>query len=544
MKSILVVLTLTLTAAMQTYSQGIDSLPKATIWYSADFYNDSLGCFIDLSGNLNHGFYSDTITDDTVLINYNKSLKIIGMSQGIQTNYKIKNSCELTMFCVFMAEANKDSYGLWKFQLDSTKMISMGTQKIVDLNSKTIQYTDTTINTSLINLFRRKYSNEIIDTSVSGFTLFESDSIPFSGRFAEFLFFDNPLCAEDINKTYTYLALKYGISLFEMNYVNSVGEVLWNFEENSDFDKDIAGIGKDTMLNTNQKQSNPSDGKSNLTISAGNLCDNNNNNITEINNADFLIWGDNGLNFSMSEPDTADFINMPYVSEKKWKMCRSGKTADEISTNLKVFAPGLMDSTILLLVINREGNFDFPLNTTEVIYPVDFDTLGNYYFNNIYWDTDSSGFDAFAFQNLSVSDLFDEDSNEYSNNNGNGNNQEQTSQNFVVGMDFANDPTNDQSNIINPESYQISENIDQNNLITEFITYPNPSYNTFTIAIKTTGISDVVITIADLSGKVIDKMKFSGSNYYFIDKNIVESGCYFIQVENAYSRKILRQIVY
>ncbi len=78
----------------------------------------------------------------------------------------------------------------------------------------------------------------------------------------------------------------------------------------------------------------------------------------------------------------------------------------------------------------------------------------------------------------------------------------------------------------------------------EFITYPNPSYNTFTIAIKTTEISNVVITIGDLNGKVIDKMKLSGSNCYFIDKNIVEGGCYFIKVENEHSRKIFRQIVY
>jgi len=468
MKSILVVLILTFAAAIELYSQGLDSLTKATIWYNAESYNDILHCFVDLSGNQNHGFYLDSITDDTLLINYNKSLKITEMSQGVQINYKIKNSCELTMFCVFLAEASKDSYGLWKLQLDSTKMISMGTQKIVDLSSKTIRYTDTTVNVSLINLFRRKYSNELIDTTVSGFSLFQCDSIPYSGRFAEFIFFDYPLSAEELSKTYTYLALKYGISLFDLNYVNSAGEVLWDYKENSDFDNNIAGIGKDSILNINQKQSNPNDGKSNLIISAGNLCDNNINNITELNNKDFLLWGDNGLNFIISEPDTADFNNMPYVSEKKWKMCRSGNTSNEISTNLKVFAPGLMDSTILLLVINREGNFDFPLNTTEVIYPVDFDTLGNYYFNNVYWDTDSSGFDAFAFQNLSVSDLFDEDSNEYSNNNGNGNNQEQTSQDLVVGMDLGNNPTNDHSNFDDADNHQISGDISQNNLITEF----------------------------------------------------------------------------
>jgi hypothetical protein len=329
-----------------------------------------------------------------------------------------------------------------------------------------------------------------------------SDSIPFSGKFAEFMYYDTTLSYVNRSKIHTYLGLKYGIGIDRMHYVNAAGEKIWNYKDNAEYKNQVAGLGADSLLGINQKQSCAMGGESILTIYTGNLEELNSDNSAIINEGDFLIWGDNGKEITSYIPDTLDPNFISGVSERKWLMVRSGNTAMNINTNIKLYFPEISGDTILNLLINPDTNFNFPYSTTT-IHPADsVDSLGYHYFYNIQWDMDSSGTDAFAFQ-------------------------------YEIPVHV-----NNRNHEENPEDDQGDEN-----QITSIDVFPNPSNGEYTIDAKLKEVSDLKLSIQDESGKIIRQELYSGSDDYTINGFIDGKGCYLMLIESKEQKESVKLIV-
>ncbi len=521
-------------------AQQDSMISTPTIWLKAESVNDSLQIWTDLSGNgydvqlPAQGMFSDS------RMNFNSCLSIDSLQNALHINYQTKTTAEVTVFAIYKASASKDAFGLWTIQMDSASGISLSTQTVKDVRGEITEYSDTTEAVSLINMFKNKWINRPVDTLFSGINILGNDTLPFKGDFAEFIYYDNSLSYRELARVYTYLAIKYGISIYRMNYINSSDEIIWDFEDNSEFSNEVAGLGCDTILGINQKQSSAMGGDAALTVYTGELKDMNIENTGIIAHKDFLIWSDNGLNLGFETNDTLgeDFHNN--VSARKWIMTRSGSTAGNINTNIIINAPGLNDSVFLTLLINREKDFSFPVYNTEVFYPDNIDTLGNYYFSNIYWDTDSSGSDAFAFQYFNPADLNMAESNH--NQSGNENNSDNEESGILMYDDNGiNNPAGDTNTAPSDNNEGIAS--DANTGISSFNIYPNPSLGEFSIDAILENTSGLQLTITDANAKVVQLIKLDGSSIYSTKVNIPVKGCYLIKAETSKESKTVKVIV-
>ena len=129
----------------------------------------------------------------------------------------------------------------------------------------------------------------------------------FQGPVGEIVLYNRQLSAAEQRQVYSYLALKYGITLnvpaalAAHHYIASDGAtVMWDAVNNFDYRFDIAGIGKDECTGLNQKQSRSVNNDANdviLTMALGNLVEaSNETNTNEFtNDLAFLSWGNNDL---------------------------------------------------------------------------------------------------------------------------------------------------------------------------------------------------------------------------------------------------------
>lgn len=118
------------------------------------------------------------------------------------------------------------------------------------------------------------------------------------GNIAEVLMYNADLAAADRQRVWSYLAIKYGITLNNgaTNYVNSASTAVWNTTTNAGYNNHIFGIGRDNTSGLHQRQSISINGGLQPVISNGTTLVTLNSSGTDLGtNNSFLIAGsDNG----------------------------------------------------------------------------------------------------------------------------------------------------------------------------------------------------------------------------------------------------------
>ncbi|MFY0593160.1 beta strand repeat-containing protein, partial [Roseivirga sp.] len=142
-----------------------------------------------------------------------------------------------------------------------------------------------------------------------------SGTLNYNGAISEIIIFDNDITDLQKQQVYTYLAIKYGITLSndadgdaitnevisgsvrEGDYVASDGAtIIWTYADNTAYSNDIAGIGRDDDGCFVQKQSTAQDTDDILTVGLGNVATSNGDNANGFDDdKDYFVWGnDNG----------------------------------------------------------------------------------------------------------------------------------------------------------------------------------------------------------------------------------------------------------
>ena len=82
----------------------------------------------------------------------------------------------------------------------------------------------------------------------------EDDSSDYyNGRIAEVIIYTNDLTDDEAERVESYLALKYGLAQStSTDYVDSAGDTIWDASDNSSYNNDVAGIGRDDDSGLNQ----------------------------------------------------------------------------------------------------------------------------------------------------------------------------------------------------------------------------------------------------------------------------------------------------
>jgi len=146
----------------------------------------------------------------------------------------------------------------------------------------------------------------------------------FNGKMTEIISYANPLTVFDQEKIQSYLAIKNGITLHDVNsttitrlgdqnYINSDGSIIWNVAAHTGYNYDIAGIGRDDVSGLNQKQSMSVNPNAIVTMGLTDTYDTNSENITlnsdVITDKNFLMWGNDNKSLNAAASIIVDLSN-------------------------------------------------------------------------------------------------------------------------------------------------------------------------------------------------------------------------------------------
>ncbi|WP_159085968.1 LamG-like jellyroll fold domain-containing protein [Flavobacterium faecale] len=224
-----------------------------------------------------------------------------------------------------------------------------------------------------------------------------------NGRVAEVLSYASRIPDGDRPKIESYLALKYGITMgvngTSKNYLNSAGGVIWDVAVNAGFNYNIAGIGKDTASDLDQKQSKSSNDVNVVTIGLGVVETTNSLNINDFSSdRNFLIWGSDNGTF------TAGTTNNVYLRSglnssitrinKNWKIVEQGGDVSNVFVSVPATAFSTMTKTATeeyVLIVSDNANF----SNTDIIdvIPLKADAIGNL---QTWYDFDGTKFFTFG----------------------------------------------------------------------------------------------------------------------------------------------------
>ncbi len=429
-------------------------------------------------------------------LNFNPATLMVNRNTQVILPGNIDDLRRSTIFTVFQGPKLNLDQLVWKITGDngdlslSTSQVSSQSEKMNLVFAQNLSASaKSAIPKTIISTYLRRVSqnpesaesnNIALQFSEPGSSLNHDQS---SGSVAEFIVYQTLLKDKDIAKIETYLALKYGVTL-EKNYLNSQGETIWNRKNEHAFSNNIAGIGRDDQSTLNQKQGTSSGSTDGLMIGINAIAATNQDNPGQINDGDFLIWGDN------AKPFLIDQNNRPvagdvWLPDKKWLMKTVGSTAKTIATELKINTKTILTDKspkgVFYLVMDRSGTGNFDLKNCSYFLPDSISPDGVASFKNLLWDTDGSGKDIFTFG-------------------------------------------------VNPG---LTVNVEDIGLrITSFQVYPNPvTTGHYKVAISLNKPSEINFQIYDGHLRLIDSRKMSGQADYFFSGEINSpAGVYIVKI--------------
>ncbi len=200
----------------------------------------------------------------------------------------------------------------------------------------------------------------------------------FTGRISEVVVYQTALSGLDKQKVYTYLALKYGLSLpadadgdatpneilsgsvREGDYVASDGTtIIWDYAaQGSGYHNDVGGIGRDDNSELYQKQSKSQNPGALLTFGLGSIENTNNaNSSTFSNDKTFMLWANNGGSNSFT---TTGAPSGREILGRQWRVQETG-TVGTVKLQVPASTSSLSDKLpaagTLELLVDDDGNF-------------------------------------------------------------------------------------------------------------------------------------------------------------------------------------------
>ena len=164
---------------------------------------------------------------------------------------------------------------------------------------------------------------------------------PFRGNVQEIIVLSGPegeyLPYAQLERINSYLALKYGIELDAGNYVNSSGTLIWNRSNNSGYNRNIFGLGRDDNSGLLVKQATSYGSISLLTAYVGALTTLNSQNQGALNNNVYVLFGSNQA-AGREEYQVAIGPVIPTLFEYRLKAAHKVQLSGQasIAVNLKV----------------------------------------------------------------------------------------------------------------------------------------------------------------------------------------------------------------
>lgn len=337
----------------------------------------------------------------TGLINYHEAYEFRGDGTYLEFPFEVDEVSRFTFISVFHCTDPGEERGVWGAK-NSQRAIMLSTQRVSG-PKKTIRYSGGEVSIPVLNTTVQHWGKtklgEVPPSIVLGHPGENNEEVrPFVGLIPEYLIFKKILNEEDRHKVETYMAVKYGLTLKAADYLDSEGTILWDQEKNSGFSHHIAAIGRDDFFGLHQKQSSSTAEAGRLIIGANRIAATNNANPYLLQNLDYLIWGDNGLEFALEVQLGSHGSPFTYL-QRDWKMEVIGTASYELPTQVAVDLKSIEMPPHYKpwLIIDRSGMGNYVSGKLEYIEPSHITETGQAIFDQVRWDEDQSGSDAFTF---------------------------------------------------------------------------------------------------------------------------------------------------
>lgn len=197
---------------------------------------------------------------------------------------------------------------------------------------------------------------------------------PLIGDVAEIIVFDRTVSAADRNQIFSYLALKYGVTIMT-NLLSSTASVVWDATANSTYNNSVFGLGRDDnsgLLNSqsNSIETGSGDGtgqsaKGNIVLSSP----------SSLDDLDFLIIGNDNAALTESTLDLPVAASGSQRLIREWKVQHTGN-AGTVSFSFD-FTGLTTTGTIgnvgdFRLAVDADGNGNFANGTIRYYTPSSF----------------------------------------------------------------------------------------------------------------------------------------------------------------------------
>ncbi|MBQ3732891.1 MAG: hypothetical protein II859_02910, partial [Bacteroidales bacterium] len=357
-------------------------------WLRADSAVLGASSWVDVSGNgYNATPSSGTMPSAFSRMNFNKCFEVGGV-ETFTLPLGINDSRQSDVIVVYETYDTANENALWQVQLDTAKRIGQTTQRILNDNGQ-ITYDTANRLKPVINYLAQSWRTpEVCAPTLS---LCTADSLPLYGRIAEAMYFDHRISDTAVIQWISYLAVKYGVTLAQTDYLDSRRNVIWDYTDYPDYSTSIAGLGRDDSVGLNQKQTYYADGQ--IVFGINQLAQTNEENASAIADGDFIIFGMDGILPAVSEIYTQSGETYEVIGRSMVQVTGGAYT---YGTFVLLDTAAVQDSIAPVLLIDRSGTGEFPAGETEQVQSTGLDSLGHYIYNNVHWDTDQGGRDFFC----------------------------------------------------------------------------------------------------------------------------------------------------
>lgn len=284
--------------------------------------------------------------------------------------------------------ANWDAFGIWPASTNlERRPYGAGTQypgvsPAFDAAIPSIMYFKNTNTTSAKGLNGAAMNTVVNYTAVNaqygghifGNTLFSnngSDNAGFIGHIGETIVYGaGTLTATDRRKVDSYLAIKYGITLGQINtdhYLDTGGNVVWNGTTNAVYNNNIFGIGRDDLEMLEQKVSKSVNAGTILTVATTNDFVNPNLDAARTGFAQdktYLLVGDNNnTNITLNSITVHGFTGGSRIQRQWLAQPTNAVGKVNFGANLSSYGPGFLGSSPVKMMVADDAAF-----TTNVEY--------------------------------------------------------------------------------------------------------------------------------------------------------------------------------
>lgn len=517
------------------FAQVEINIPSPQLWLQPEWQNIDSLFFRDHSIN-GYDAYPLDLGSQPVnsFLNFNPCFLSSATSSTFVSIYDMGQAKKMTVLAVFQVQDTSEETGIWEIKKDTSYYQKLTSQKIQGSSLK-VKYRDNNDTTTLVNTYMFSWKESQVDSIEDIFYLGGTDSSAFNGKIAEFIVFPNYLREEDLRKYQSYLCLKYGVTLHKANYISSGGDTLWDKTENQMYRYGIFGIGRDTLLGLNQKQSHSTGMADILTLGAGSISTTNDLNAFTFNNGDYLICGNNGKSLSIEWLDTSQTSG---ILLRHWLIRPSGSTAEDISSSIRVNLGGILsDSMQCFLVVNHSSLTLQQDSLLEYYLPDSIDEEHVAYFSNLYWDNDLDGKDLFSFYFIKEQPLFayhtamNQDL------------ERQSDSLYTSSNDLFNQLQSDlniRQRVQQEEDQMIPGSIKHS---TTYSLYPNPTSGPFHLDISSPEPTWIRLRIIDAGGNIVHSFETYEDHCFQYQGIIHDAGEYFLEITMEREKKAIPLIV-